>query len=68
MMPYKRDYKKDYASDMRNTRYFGLKISYSPDRDLIEHLESRPEGVNAYLKALIRADMEKKAEKERPED
>lgn len=58
----KRDYKQEYMNDVKNTRMFKVKISRNPDADMIEFLEQKP-SVNAYLKALIRADMEKQKEK-----
>ena len=41
-----------------NTMRYGLKVSKLTDLEMIEHLEKhRP--VNAYLKGLVRQDMEK---------
>jgi len=41
-----------------NTMRYGLKVSKLTDMEMIEHIEKhRP--VNAYLKELVRKDMEK---------
>ena len=49
----------NYASDQKNARFFGLKLSRTTDKDLIEHLEAQ-ESIQTYLKQLIREDMQKK--------
>ena len=48
----------NYASDKRNTRFYGLKLSKSTDAELIEWLDSKG-SIQGYLKDLIRADMMK---------
>ena len=47
--------------DARTARYFSLKLNRNTDRDLIEYLE-RQESIQAYIKKLIREDMEKTAQ------
>ena len=46
------------ASDKKNARCFSLKLSRNTDKDIIEQLEKQ-ENVQAYIKRLIREDMEK---------
>lgn len=46
----------NYASDQKNARFFGLKLSRTTDKELIERLESQP-NIQEYLKRLIREDM-----------
>ena len=48
----------DRKSDLKNTRFYGLKLSKSTDGALIAKLDSQ-ESVQGYLKALIRADIMK---------
>lgn len=48
----------DRKSDLKNTRFYGLKLSKSTDGALIAKLDSQ-ESVQGYLKTLIRADIEK---------
>ena len=43
----------NYASDQKNTRFYGLKLSKNTDGDLIELLDSQVK-VQAFLKALLR--------------
>ena len=50
----------NYASDQKNARFFGLKLSRTTDKDMIDHLEQQ-ESIQAYLKRLIREDMKKTA-------
>ena len=49
----------NYASDQKNTRFFGLKLSRNTDAELIRQLEAQP-NVQEYLKRLIREDMNRK--------
>lgn len=49
----------NYASDKKNARFYGLKLSKSTDSKLIEWLDSQP-SIQGYLKELIRQDMENK--------
>ena len=51
----------NYASDKKNTRFFGLKLSRNTDKDLIQQLEAQP-NIQEYLKRLIREDMKKAGE------
>lgn len=44
--------------DKENTRYYGLKLVYKTDGDIIEKLASVP-SMQGYIKQLIRADIEK---------
>ena len=44
------------ASDKRNARFYGLKLSKNTDAALIEKLDAQ-ESIQGYLKALIRADI-----------
>lgn len=53
----------NYASDQKNSRFYGLKLSRNTDRDLIERLEAQ-ESIQAYIKDLIRKDIEKDRKKE----
>jgi len=46
------------ASDRKNARFYGLKLSRNTDADLIERLESQ-ESIQGYIKSLIRADIAK---------
>lgn len=52
----------NYASDKKNARFYGLKLSKSTDAKLIEWLDSQP-SIQGYLKELIKKDMEKTASK-----
>ena len=52
----------NYASDQKNARFFGLKLSRNTDGELIEWLESQ-QNKQEYLKELIRKDMKKTGEK-----
>lgn len=47
-----------YASDQKNARFYGLKLSRNTDADLINWLDGQ-ESVQGYLKELIRDDMRK---------
>jgi hypothetical protein len=47
----------NYASDQKNSRFYGLKLSRNTDRELIERLEAQ-ESIQAYIKNLIRKDIE----------
>ena len=47
----------NYASDQKNSRFYGLKLSRNTDRELIEKLEAQ-ESIQAYIKELIRKDIE----------
>lgn len=48
----------NYKSDKTAMRFFGLKLSRNTDAELIAQLE-RQESIQAYLKRLIREDIEK---------
>lgn len=48
----------NYASDKRNAKFYGLKLSLSNDKDIIDKLAA-VESVQGYIKALIRADIMK---------
>lgn len=48
----------NYKSDKKNARFFGLKLNYATDSELIEKLMS-VENIQGYLKRLIREDLEK---------
>ena len=48
--------------DAKTARYFSLKLNQNTDKDLIEKLEAQ-ESIQAYLKRLIREDIEKAASK-----
>ena len=47
-----------YATDKKNSRFFGLKLNRTTDKELIDRLESQP-NIQEYLKHLIREDMKK---------
>ena len=49
----------NYASDQKNTRFYGLKLSRNTDKDIIELLDSQV-NVQAFLKQLLRKELEKK--------
>lgn len=53
----------NYVTDKKNARFFGLKLNRETDKDLIEHLEMQ-QNVQAYLKELIRADLEKRTQED----
>lgn len=48
--------------DAKTARYVSLKLNRNTDSDIIDHLEAQ-ESIQAYIKALIREDMEKTAQK-----
>ena len=50
--------------DRENTRRINLKLNNSTDRDLIRWLEAKKqdEGIQTYIKRLIREDMKKAGE------
>ncbi len=50
------------ASDKKNTRFYGLKLSKNTDAKLIEHLDKQ-ESIQGYIKQLIREDMKKATSK-----
>ncbi len=54
----------DYKSDKKNARFYALKLSRTTDADIIQHLDQQ-ENRQAYLKALIRADIEKNSKTEK---
>lgn len=49
--------------DAKTARYFSLKLNGNTDRELIEKLEAQ-ESIQAYIKDLIRKDIEKDRKKE----
>ena len=49
--------------DAKTARYFSLKLNGNTDRELIERLEAQ-ESIQAYIKDLIRKDIEKDRKKE----
>ena len=49
----------NYASDQKNTRHYNLKLSRNTDKDIIELLDSQV-NVQAFLKQLLRKELEKK--------
>ena len=49
----------NYASDMKNTKKYGLKLSKNTDADIIAQLDAQ-ESVQAYIKRLIRDDIARK--------
>ena len=51
----------NYASDQKNAKFYGLKLSRNTDKELIEHLDQQP-NKQEYLKRLIREDMKKTAQ------
>lgn len=56
-----------YETDKKTARFFGLKLNYVTDKELIEKLLS-VDNVQSYIKQLICADIEKnKQEKPREE-
>lgn len=54
----------DYKSDKKNTRIYHMKLSRNTDADIIQQLDKQ-ENKQAYLKALIRADIEKNSKTEK---
>lgn len=46
--------------DGKNTIQFHLKLNKKTDADVIEQLETIPEGKQTYIKRLIREDMARK--------
>lgn len=52
------------AYDRENTRRINLKLNNKTDADIIQHLEAMKngEGIQGYLKRLIREDMKKAGE------
>lgn len=55
----KKNYNKEYAK--KNFRYKNVQfnINYKEDIELLEWIQSRPEGGNTYIKGLIREDMQR---------
>ena len=53
--------------DAKTARYFSLKLNGNTDRELIEKLEAQ-ESIQAYIKDLIRKDIEKDRKKETGSD
>ena len=51
----------NYASDQKNARFFGLKLSWNTDGELIKWLESQP-NKQEYLKNLIRKELKNRGE------
>ena len=51
----------NYASDQKNARFFGLKLSRNTEPELIEWLESQ-QNIQEYLKRIIREDMKNRGE------
>ena len=51
------NYASQTKSNAKNSKLFGLRATISTDSDIIKKLES-VESVSAYLKALIRKDIE----------
>ena len=51
----------NYASDQKNSRFYGLKLSRNTDAELIDRLEEQV-NVQAYLKQLIREDIAREKE------
>jgi len=49
----------NYAYDKANTRMLNLKLNLKTDADILEHIENVG-NIQAYLKQLIRADIEAK--------
>ena len=52
--------------DRENTRRINLKLNNKTDADIIRQLEAlkETEGIQGYLKRLIREDMQKRGEKQ----
>lgn len=50
-------YEANYKSNKKNTKMFGLRLSYSADGDMIDYLDGL-ENKNDYIRGLIRADMQ----------
>ena len=51
-----------YAYDKENARQLRVKLNRKTDADIIEHIEKQG-NIQGYIKALIRSDIEKEAEK-----
>ena len=49
-------YEADKKSQQKNSKMFGLRLSYSVDGDIIDYLDGLP-NKNDYIRGLIRADM-----------
>ena len=49
----------NYASDQKTMRHYNLKLSKNTDKDIIELLDSKV-NVQAFLKQLLRKELEKK--------
>ena len=45
--------------DANHTRRFGLKLNTETDADIIRALENAEEGIQGYIKRLIREDIDK---------
>lgn len=52
----------DYKYDKVNARQLRVKLNRKTDADIIEHIEKQS-NIQGYIKALIRADIEKEAQK-----
>lgn len=52
----------NYKYDKENTRQLHVKLNRKTDADIIEHIEKQT-NLQSYVKALIRADIEKEAQK-----
>ncbi len=50
--------------DKQSSRHYGMKLNLKNDADIIEMLDDQP-SFQAYVKALIRADIERKAAEQR---
>ena len=55
------DYKAQTEWKKRNTKFYGIRLNKNTDAGLIAHLDAKAktEGVQGYLKRLIREDAEK---------
>ncbi len=51
-----------YAYDKENTRQLRIKLNRKTDADIIEHIEKQA-NIQSFVKALIRADIEKEEQK-----
>ena len=47
--------------DQKNTRMYKVKLNYRNDADILDHLKTIS-NVQGYIKSLVRADMEARAE------
>lgn len=45
--------------DSTHTRRFGLKLNTATDADIIARMENAEEGIQGYIKRLIREDIDK---------